>query len=216
MGIQFNMALLKWYLLILIMVCCLSSCVTVTPTLEESRHQDWHQLEYTDGNSGELTDHSNTGYVNPYKEQGVSPNYHVYNQGLHQGLNRYCTPLKAYNLGRKGRPYRRVCTNEPSYLYAYEHGLVVHRVQNKKDRIDDKLRKQEIKRNHIGLKIKTTQAKLQNKNLPAKKRKKLRQKLRSLNKEKRNLTRQIQSKRNRVERLNQELGHLKSQSRYLI
>lgn len=97
------------------------ACSTVSR--EECLAGDWRQIGIADGAEGYGPDRL-TWQRRACRGTGVTPDAAAWARGREAGLRLYCTPAKAYAVGREGRPLREGCT--PAELArlqpAYDHG----------------------------------------------------------------------------------------------
>ncbi len=111
---------------LLAMPLLLTACATtggIKP--EQCTSADWQGIGYQDG----LLGHNANFIYNHAKrcaKAGVTPNQVLWEQGRQNGLKRYCTPLRAYQLGREGINYNNVCPPEQmlDLLKAHDEGYM--------------------------------------------------------------------------------------------
>lgn len=87
----------------------LGACETLTP--EECRSADWYQIGLADGAEGRGTDRLEL-HRRACAEVRVSPDAAAWLRGRTDGLRLYCTPAKAYEVGRRGGAIAPGCTAE--------------------------------------------------------------------------------------------------------
>lgn len=85
----------------------LAACDSVTP--EQCAAGDWRGIGFTDGTKGRTADYI-AQHQKACAKLGVSPDLDAWLAGRKQGLPQYCTPSKAYEVGRSGRSISPVCT----------------------------------------------------------------------------------------------------------
>jgi hypothetical protein len=85
----------------------LASCETLTP--DECRSADWYQIGVADGAEGRGTDRIEL-HRRACAEVGVSPDAAAWLRGRTAGLRQYCTPARAYEVGRRGGQIAAGCT----------------------------------------------------------------------------------------------------------
>jgi len=77
---------------------------------DECRAGDWRGIGFSDGAQGRAPD-----YVERHQKAcaklGVAPDVRAWLAGRQEGLSRYCTPAKAYAVGRGGRSIAPYCTS---------------------------------------------------------------------------------------------------------
>lgn len=106
-------------------VVTLTGCATLNGGIKPAQcgGADWQSIGYQDGLLGQAPN-----YLARHSERcskvGVTPNQVLWEQGRQQGLKRYCTPLRAYQLGREGISYNNVCPPEQmlELLKAHDEG----------------------------------------------------------------------------------------------
>ncbi len=107
----------------------LASCATLTK--QECLDGDWHTIGYQDGADGRLPD-----YILRHEETcgriGVLPDVAAWRAGRAEGLPLYCTPEKAYAIGRMGRDIAPVCSPEALVAMrdAYRLGRVYYHLSD--------------------------------------------------------------------------------------
>lgn len=110
--------------------CVLAACATtggIEP--EQCASVDWQGVGYQDGLLGR-----DANYVQKHGERcgkaGVTPSQSnwqsLWEQGRQNGLKRYCTPLRAYQLGREGINFNNVCPPEQmlDLIKAHDEGYL--------------------------------------------------------------------------------------------
>ncbi|HYC66948.1 DUF2799 domain-containing protein [Brevundimonas sp.] len=117
----------------------LGSCATMSA--EQCMAGDWSGQGYADGMSG-LTMSRLDDHAQACAEHGVTPDAAAYAAGRREGLVRYCTPGKGFEVGRTGSGYAGVCPSEleAEFTYGYRDGQIVHEVEqalaNARSRVD--------------------------------------------------------------------------------
>lgn len=86
---------------------------------------DWQAVGYQDGANG-LDATAITRHQQACAASGVLPNVAAWQQGQQAGHKQYCTPLRAYQLGREGIAYRNTCPPEQTLdlLKAHDAGYL--------------------------------------------------------------------------------------------
>ncbi|WP_394260974.1 DUF2799 domain-containing protein [Moraxella boevrei] len=114
----------------------LTGCATTPkPTLTPKQCQtvSWQQLGYQDGLLGRSADFFDKHRqacrttADPQHQNvtaDLTANLTAWQQGREQGLAQYCTPLRAYQLGREGFAFNNVCPPEKTLdlLKAHDEG----------------------------------------------------------------------------------------------
>ena len=90
---------------------------------EQCKAGDWQAIGYQDGLMGRDANYI-TRHTDRCGKVGVAPNQPLWEQGRQEGLKRYCTPLRAYQLGREGIAYNNVCPADQmlELLKAHDEG----------------------------------------------------------------------------------------------
>lgn len=85
----------------------LAACASLSE--EQCRAGDWRDIGFADGAQGRAP-----AYVERHQKAcakaGVAPDVQAWLAGRQQGLARYCTPAKAYEIGRGGRDIAPWCS----------------------------------------------------------------------------------------------------------
>lgn len=105
----------------LLAVVGLSGCATMSA--EECVSADWYQVGVSDGAEGRSTQRIEQ-HRQACAEAGVSPNVQAWLAGREEGLRMYCTPGKAFQVGRSGAALAPDCKPEElnQMMPAYRHG----------------------------------------------------------------------------------------------
>jgi len=109
-------------LFILILAAAVSGCQS-KPVVAGCEQRDWFELGRTDGAQG-TSENKLKKYAMECPKQFRSEWETMYTNGRNAGLNEYCSPENAYELGRSGQTYLYVCpsTMEPQFLGDYRRG----------------------------------------------------------------------------------------------
>lgn len=95
---------------------------------EQCQSVDWQGIGFQDGLLGR-----DASFISRHAERcgkvGVNPNQALWEQGRQSGLKRYCTPLRAYQLGREGINYSNVCPSEQMLELIKAHDEGYHNYQ---------------------------------------------------------------------------------------
>lgn len=104
----------------------LSGCASMSP--EECATADWRALGYSDGANGNTLERA-ARRGRECAKHGFQMDHVAYNEGREQGLESYCTTVRAYSLGESGEKYNGVCVNhsESEFLAAYKSGFELYR-----------------------------------------------------------------------------------------
>ncbi|MCG8687817.1 MAG: DUF2799 domain-containing protein, partial [Desulfobacterales bacterium] len=109
-----------------LLICLLmSGCATLKK--EECLTADWVQFGYEDGLKGYELDRIGK-HRKACAKYGVKPDMEAYSNGRSKGLTFYCTPVKGYDLGRKGRTFPTVCPEKLAgeFRNGYEAGRQIY------------------------------------------------------------------------------------------
>lgn len=85
----------------------LAACASLSE--DECLAGDWRGIGFADGAQGRAPDHVER-HQKACAKVGVAPDVQAWLAGRQAGLARYCTPAKAYDLGRSGRTIASWCT----------------------------------------------------------------------------------------------------------
>lgn len=113
----------------------LGSCATLNEA--ECQTGDWHTIGYEDGAQGRLPEYL-SNHREACAEFGIAPNLELYLSGRELGLLEYCTPQRAYTLGRNGRTLANVCpaAQRATLSAANAHGQEYHRLTREISRLE--------------------------------------------------------------------------------
>lgn len=90
---------------------------------------DWRGIGFADGAQGRSPDHI-ARHQKACAKVGVTPDLQAWLAGRQEGLARYCTPAKAYEVGRSGRSVAPYCSGAQlaSMRPAYEQGRAYYQI----------------------------------------------------------------------------------------
>jgi hypothetical protein len=124
----------------LALLASLGGCASLSKS--ECLNADWHDIGIRDGANGQpeerLIQHSTA-----CAKVGVTPDRQSWLEGRERGLDRFCTPARAYQIGEYGGGFEPgICRNyDPERLFsAYQKGRDVNRLANEIGSIDGELR----------------------------------------------------------------------------
>ena len=88
----------------------MAGCATLGGSLSATQCQqsNWQAIGYQDGLMGRGSNYIQK-HIKQCAKSTVAPNQQLWQQGRIEGLKRYCTPLRAYQLGLEGYAYNDVC-----------------------------------------------------------------------------------------------------------
>lgn len=125
--------------LALIAVLGLSACATLSA--DECRTADWYQIGVTDGSAGRglsmLEAHRRA-----CAEVGITPIAEAWMAGREEGLRHYCTPARAYQVGRSGSSISEGCKPEElsAMSPAFQHGQSYWRIGQDIQQVESDIR----------------------------------------------------------------------------
>ncbi|TXH05285.1 MAG: DUF2799 domain-containing protein [Nevskiaceae bacterium] len=114
-------------LLLLLPALAAAGCATLSES--ECHTADWRELGRSDGAHGyeasRLGDH-----MEACGKYGVTPDGDAYRAGRSEGLQQYCQPDNALQLGRSGNGYNSVCPGESGAIFVayYNRGATLHAI----------------------------------------------------------------------------------------
>ncbi|MCF4097345.1 DUF2799 domain-containing protein [Maritalea mediterranea] len=119
-------------------IALLAGCASLSKAQCETG--DWVQVGFMDGALGQ-TSSQFAEHQKACSEHGISVDRAQYMQGYQQGLQRYCTPSKAAEVGVAGRTYRNVCQGEKgvSFLRVYVAAKDVYAADTEIKRIQQEI-----------------------------------------------------------------------------
>ena len=125
---------------ILLSILVLSSCASMSK--EECASASWIDVGTKDGSLGRSMG-SFDGYVKSCAKANVIPDKNAYVNGRNEGLKKYCTIQKGYEIGVNNRDYSGVCVdhNETAVLEGRKLGLELYSFQKAHEDAAAKLKK---------------------------------------------------------------------------
>ena len=94
-------------LCLLLALCALSACASLSE--DQCRSGSWDEIGFADGAQGRGADFVAT-HAKACAPHGIEPDLAAWNAGRERGLQVYCTPDNAYEVGRRGRRIADVCS----------------------------------------------------------------------------------------------------------
>lgn len=118
-----------------ILFVALAGCESLTDA--ECQSADWYQIGVVDGAEGRGPDRIDS-HRKACADVGIAPSPERWLAGRERGLRLYCTPGKAYEVGREGHSIRAGCTQAEMRRMspAYEHGRNYWRIEQEIDDIE--------------------------------------------------------------------------------
>ncbi len=107
----------------------LGGCATMSG--DECMTSDWHAIGFEDGSRGYNSDRLRN-HRKACAKHGVTPDFQAYQTGRDQGLDQFCQPSRAFNLGVNGGSYNGVCSahGEVDFVDAYNSGYHLHNLRS--------------------------------------------------------------------------------------
>lgn len=114
----------------MVFVACLSLVLQGCSTMNEKECvvADWQAIGYEDGSRG-YSESRFGKYRKACAEYGIKANFASYQTGHTRGLRRYCTPERAYNLGKSNAQFPNICPTDliGDMRYGYDLGKNLYR-----------------------------------------------------------------------------------------
>lgn len=123
----------------LLALALLAGCASLSEN--QCQSGDWYGIGIRDGSNGRLPTYFQK-HVKACSKYGITPLPDPWSKGRIEGLKLYCTPQKAYEIGRRGVRPAPVCTATEAAAMArpnafgrkyYEIGQEIRRLQNEID-----------------------------------------------------------------------------------
>lgn len=116
----------------------IASCAPISE--DQCRGGDWASIGQSDGQKGRYTSILDK-YAETCAEFGIAPVRDTYLAARLQGLQFYCTPQNAYQVGRNGDSLNKVCEPQiqQSMRPAFQKGERYHEISERMDDIDDRI-----------------------------------------------------------------------------
>lgn len=117
----------------------LAGCATLSKS--QCQTGDWQQIGFNDGARGQ-TSSLFADHQKACSGHGISINRTQYMQGYNRGLQQYCTPAKAAEVGVAGHTYRNVCQGAQgdSFLRVYNAAKDVYAADQEIKRLQGKIK----------------------------------------------------------------------------
>jgi len=102
---------------------------------------DWYDIGYRDGFNG-LPRAQLDRHREACSDHGIAPNREAYYRGRDVGLEAYCQPERAFELGQRGAGYNHVCPPgmEAEFLTQYQAGRRIYEFNQKVTRVEIRLK----------------------------------------------------------------------------
>lgn len=115
-----------------------ASCATLNK--EECQTSNWQDVGFKDGSQGESTTHF-AKHAKACSEHGITPNRELYDTGYREGLRAFCTPDRAYELGRNAGYYGVTCPSDLTAAFnkAYSQGKDWRELSNQLRGLDQRV-----------------------------------------------------------------------------
>lgn len=110
----------------------LNGCASMSA--DECMMSDWHTIGFEDGSRGYTSERLGQ-HRKSCAKHGVAPDLRAYQSGRDEGLQHFCQPSRAFNLGAGGGQYNGVCGDysEPQFLDAYRSGYHLYNLRSNVD-----------------------------------------------------------------------------------
>ncbi len=126
----------------------IQGCATMNKS--ECLGADWRIVGLEDGSAGKPL--ANIGrHREACAEHEVNPVLDHYKQGHSEGVRRFCTPHKGFQVGLRGRGHSDVCPADlrNEFIVAYEDGLELHAVRSAAARARNRMKTVKKKLDHL-------------------------------------------------------------------
>ncbi len=126
------------YLLLPAAAVAIASCAPISE--DQCRGGDWASIGQKDGQNGRSASVLEK-YAETCGEFGIAPNRDTYLEARLRGLQSYCTPQNAYQIGRNGGRLNNVCEPQVQQFIrpAFQKGERYHEISERMDKIDDRI-----------------------------------------------------------------------------
>lgn len=116
----------------------LIGCASMSP--QECQVSDWRAVGYTDGAMG-LPASRFSEYRKDCAEHGVMPDLDSYRSGRDEGLQEFCQPEIAFNLGNRGGNNPGVCPPETSVEFAdaFQSGRHLYELRSSLQQVEHRM-----------------------------------------------------------------------------
>ncbi|MFK8032423.1 MAG: DUF2799 domain-containing protein [Gammaproteobacteria bacterium] len=115
----------------------LGGCASMSA--DECRTADWRTVGFEDGQNG------SPGRLGDYRKDcakaGIAPDLDEYELGRAEGVRRYCTPAKGYDVGKSGGSHYGVCPSdlEVAFSEAFKDGRILYRLTAEVNQIESRI-----------------------------------------------------------------------------
>ncbi|HWM29279.1 MAG TPA: DUF2799 domain-containing protein [Woeseiaceae bacterium] len=142
-----------------IAIVTLSGCASMSG--DECAMSDWHTIGFEDGSRGYTADRLGD-HRKACAKHGVAPDFQAYQAGRDEGLQEFCQPSRAFNLGANGGHYNGVCNSslEPQFLDAYRSGYHLYNLRSNVNSATYQINAKEQERDEIKEEIRAKEAAL--------------------------------------------------------
>ena len=125
-------------LAIIILPPLLAACATLDEG--ECRTGNWQNIGENDGIAGRSASFI-SNHAEACAEYGIRPDIKEWEKGRRAGLKFYCTPQRAFTLGRKGRHLSPVCPADQIERLNHENqrGFRLFHIEREIDQIEDEI-----------------------------------------------------------------------------
>lgn len=196
-----------------VVVVLLSGCATLDKS--ECIQADWVSIGYEDGARGYKTSHIGR-HRKACAKYGITPDFDQYESGRRQGLLEWCTPRNGYRLGTQGKLYNGVCPPAlaPDFMAAISQGRALRDYENEIKEQTNRLKKLIAKQATIDGDINALEAELISDGISPRRRMKLLAQIRHLEKDQRDVLRDITDMEHTIEDMQANLDQMRSNNPY--
>jgi hypothetical protein len=176
---------------ILVLAGAVSGCASGL-SQQECQVADWYTIGFEDGTRG-LPESQVSVHRKACAEHGIALDLTDYRNGRQAGIEAYCQPGNAYNLGRNGKVYRGVCPAaiEQAFLDAYSDGKSLYALEREVQHLHKVLKRKHHRLEHIEVEMRDAGLELVAPGVPTERRVVLLDSLRKLGDERSEIKAQI-------------------------
>lgn len=125
-------------LIFVAMLSALAGCASMSS--EECTVGNWYAVGYTDGARGMPVSRFDR-YRTDCSAHGVAPDFENYRSGRSEGLQEFCQPERAFDLGSQGRSNPGVCpdSHRDAFAEAFQAGRQLHELRSSLHQVERRL-----------------------------------------------------------------------------
>ena len=100
---------------------------------------NWEDIGYKDGANGAPPERV-AGHAEDCRAHGTQPDEAQWNKGYRRGIDEYCTPKHAVQIGERGSPYHGVCPAELNQQFetAWRSGRMVYDQRQRVEQLEQR------------------------------------------------------------------------------